>query len=262
MPLMPGVFLRKKKDGTIQYRSSITHKNKHISLGSFSTEADAHNAYLEAKYILSTSDIDLKCFNPQEHVLSFDKWVSLYNFAKHNMYLKTPILLKDHFFLYYYSPEIVLKFDVDDLFYFSNHKIMKRGGHLFVSDYGMQVNILSRYGIKNYAVLDRDYKFVNGDIYDFRYANIKVINKYYGVQKITVNGFSKYLATIHINGNYKIGTYETEIEAAIAYNKAVDLLRQKGINRNYFTNYIIELNEITYASKYHKIRISKSIRDL
>lgn len=37
---------------------------------------------------------------------------------------------------------------------------MRRGGHLFVADYGMQVNILNRYGIKNYAVKDKDYIFV------------------------------------------------------------------------------------------------------
>ena len=33
-----GVYTAYKKDGTVYYRSSITHKNKHISLGSFSSE--------------------------------------------------------------------------------------------------------------------------------------------------------------------------------------------------------------------------------
>ena len=34
--------------------------------------------------------------------------------------------------IYYYSKSCHFKFDVDDLFYYSNHKIMKRGSHLFV----------------------------------------------------------------------------------------------------------------------------------
>lgn len=261
MPLLPGVFSTTRKDGTVVFRSSITYLNKHISLGTFKAEKDAHHAYLEAKYILSHPDLNLKMFHNEPRTLSFDKWVCLYNFSTHKIYLKTPILLRDHYFLYFLSPDDVLKFDVDDLFYYSTHKIMKRGGHLFVADYGMQVNILSRYGIKNYAVIDRDYKFVNGDTNDFRYANIKIINKYYGVQKIQKNGLAKYIAVIHINGNYKIGTYDNEIDAAIAYNKAVDILNTKGINKKFLTNYITELDEITYASKYHKIRISKSIRN-
>ena len=29
---------------------------------------------------------------------------------------------------------------------------MKRGGHLFVAEYGMQTSVLSRYGIRSYAV--------------------------------------------------------------------------------------------------------------
>ena len=55
---------------------------------------------------------------------------------------------------------------------------MRRGGHLFVADYGMQVNIASRYGIKNFAVENRDYRFVNGNDHDFRYANIEILNTY------------------------------------------------------------------------------------
>ena len=44
---LPGAFKAQKKDGTIYYRSSITYKNKHISLGSFKTEEEASGAYLE-----------------------------------------------------------------------------------------------------------------------------------------------------------------------------------------------------------------------
>ena len=34
---------------------------------------------------------------------------------------------------YYLSPSHVLKFDPDDLFYYSSHKIMRRGNHYFVA---------------------------------------------------------------------------------------------------------------------------------
>ena len=53
--MKPGVYLAKKKDGTLYYRSSITYKNKHISLGSFDTEEQAHQTYLEANLLLTSA---------------------------------------------------------------------------------------------------------------------------------------------------------------------------------------------------------------
>ena len=52
---LPGAFKAQKKDGTIYYRSSITYKNKHISLGSYDTEHNAHLAYMCANELLSES---------------------------------------------------------------------------------------------------------------------------------------------------------------------------------------------------------------
>ena len=52
MTLLPGVYKAKKKDSSIYYRASITYRGKHISLGSFSDESDANQAYLDAKSIL------------------------------------------------------------------------------------------------------------------------------------------------------------------------------------------------------------------
>ena len=65
---------------------------------------------------------------------------------------------------------------------------------MFVSDYGMQYNILSRYGIKPYSVKDRDFKFANGDDTDLRYSNIILVNKYHGVSKEEKKGKVKYVA--------------------------------------------------------------------
>lgn len=256
-----GVYTTRKLDGSKSYRASITFQNKHISLGSFSTEESAHLAYCEAQELLYSDFLTYENYQSGTHNLSFSKYIILYNFKTSGFYFKTPILLKDNYFLYFLTYELVLKFDVDDLFYYSTHTISKRGSHLFVSDYGMQVNVLSRYGIKNFAVKDRDYRFINGDDTDFRYANIEIINKYIGVKKILRKGIYAYESIIHLNGNYKIGIYKTETEAAIAYNKAVDTLQKKGCKKNFSTNFIIEVDEIGYASLYNKVRISKKIRE-
>ena len=55
--MLAGVYKAKKKDGTVYYRSSITFSGKHISLGSFQTEQDAHRTYLLADRILHDSTL-------------------------------------------------------------------------------------------------------------------------------------------------------------------------------------------------------------
>ena len=70
-------------------------------------------------------------------------------------------------------------------------------------------------------------------------------------------GITKYRAVIHINGNFIIGTYSSEEKAAIAYNKAVDLAKNAGINRNFPENYIDTLSPKDYADIYTKIKVSK-----
>lgn len=259
--MKPGVFTAKKADGTLYYRSSFTYKNKHISLGSFPSEDAASMAYMEAVYLIDNKDINLSHYNKKKHFLNHKKWVSILNFRDNGLYFKTPIYLKKNYFEYWLDIDNTLKFDVDDLFYYSTHSIMKRGGHLFVSDYGMQVNILNRYGIKNFAVSGKDYRFVNGDSCDFRYINIDIINRYNGVTRFTHKGLYIYTARIHINGDYIIGRYSSEEDAAIAYNKAVDILKSKGLNISFQKNYIEKMDSIQYASRYNSIKISKKLRD-
>jgi len=257
--MLPGVYSASKKNGDSYYRASITYKGKHISLGSFSGENEANQAYLLAGEVLSdTSGWNIQNY-PSPCILSFHKWVVLQNIRDHHMYFKNPIYLKKRYFIYHIDINTSLKFDVDDLFYYAHRKILKRGGHLFVSDYGMQVNILSRYGIKNYAVPARDYVFINGDDTDFRYGNIEIINRFYGVSKTYWKKHPVYLAKIHINGDYLIGRYQSETEAAIAYNKAVLVLQDAGLKKKFPQNYIEGVDEITYASNYQRIRISKKL---
>ena len=59
--MQTGVYSAQKKDGTVYYRANITYQTKHISLGSFSSEEDAHSAYLEACNLLG---------NEAEHFLT------------------------------------------------------------------------------------------------------------------------------------------------------------------------------------------------
>lgn len=269
-----GIYTTTKKDGSIWYRVSITYKNKHISLGGFASYAAASASYNEARHVLY-DDKTYAClqqnplspmqptlnYNPNSP-LAFHKWIVLINYRDNDIYIKTPIYLYKKYFLYFLSPKRVLKFDITDLFYYSNHTILARNGYLFVNDYGMQTNILSRYGIRNHSVCGRDYVFVNGDPDDFRYGNLRIINRYYGVQTFTKDGKTLYKVKIHLAGDYVVGIYENENEAAIAYNKAAQILRDKGLGRNYTSNYIEGISKIEYAKIYASIKISKRIREI
>lgn len=256
-----GVFIARKKDNSIYYRTSITYKGKHISLGSFDLEEAACKCYDSAWEVLNNPQITLEDFS-SKYEIPFPKWVVLINFRDNGLYCSNPIYLKTSFFNYYLSPNKVLKFDKDDLFYYSSHKIMARGNHLFVADYGIQTNVLTRYGIPSYGVLNRDYRFKNNDPLDFRYGNIEIINKYRGVSSVSENGKTLYHVKIHVNGYLKVGTYLTENEAAIAYNKAADELIRKGYSKNFATNYIVDLSPKEYAEIYSKIKISPGIMNL
>lgn len=274
--MLPGVSLAKKKDGTAYYRSSITRKNKHISLGSFDNPEDAHAAYQEAERIMDgegTLDglLEASAAEPPERAwaegslcvkrLVFDKCVILLNYRDNGMYLSNPIYVRKNYFSYYLSAEDELKFDKDDLFYYGQHRIMRRKGHLFVNDYGMQVTIMSRFGLKSHAVCGRDYVFANGDSTDLRYSNVIVINKYHGVAVYYQGGKKRYRVRIHTKGNYTVGSYSSEEMAAVAYNKAVDLAKNHGIVRNFPQNYIENLSAREYVDLYENVKISSKYMD-
>ena len=192
MKMLPGVYKSAKKDGSISYRASITFRSKHISLGSFKSEEQAHYAYLDAAEIINNSNI----FTPDNYsaslckMLPFSKWVVLNNFKNNGIYIKTPIYLRKTFFNYYISEHDVLTFDADDLFYYSDHSIL-------------------------------------------RYENIEILNPYQGVTIERKSEKTCYVTRIHINGNFTAGRYPSIEEAAIAYNKAADLLEKKGVTKKF-----------------------------
>jgi hypothetical protein len=257
-PMPEGVFRAVRKDGTVYYRASLTCRRKHISLGSFATPEEAHKAYLEGRLILE-SRVGLKEYPAKDSgvtsVLPYEKWVVLVNFKTSGMYIGNPILLGQRLFYYHLSPEEVLTFDFDDLFYYSSHKIMKRGGHLFVSDYGSQIRVGARYGIKAYAVEGRDYRFLNGDRYDYRRENLDILNTYHGVERIG----SSYAVKIHHKGYLPVGAYASALEAAIAYNKAIDILQSGGIGKAYLPNEPDDLSPRVYAEIYTSLEIAPGI---
>lgn len=258
MGLLPGISTAYRADGSRCYRASVTYNSRHISLGSFDTPEMGSGAYQEARNLLNGPRQSVETYRP-ESCLPFVKYVCLVNLRNNGVYIKTPIYLYPDYFLYYLSPDTALKFDRDDLFFYSSHSIQQKGGYLFICHYGSQYGILSRYGIRQFAVEGRDYIFMNGDNRDYRYQNIKVINHFMGVCQKQKHGMAVYTASIHINGNYIIGRYPTEEEAAIAYNKAADILAERGFPRQYVRNYISRLSQEEYKNCYQNIRISPKL---
>lgn len=255
-----GVYQDTKKDGSLNYRASLTKDNKHISLGSYGSLKDANAAYNYGKKLLS-SNISVNDY-PKDCPLSFEKFVVLCNLRDNNIYISNPIYLEKRYFSYHYSPTEVYKFDMDDLFYLSSHKLMKRGNHLFVADYGSQVSLLERLNIRSHAVEGRDYRLINSDPFDLRRENIEIVNRYFGVTREEKKLDAIYKASINIKGKFIIGRYSDEIEAAIAYNKAVDELKKKGCTKKYPQNFIEGISAREYASIYSNVEISSKITEL
>ena len=247
-----GIFFAKKKNGSEYYRVSVTSKGKHISLGSFEILDEALKCRKEADEILLSENLTIDDYD-NSYSLSFEKFVILINYRDNGIYIPNPIYLSTNLIYYYLDKDTVLKFDRDDLFYYSTHKICKRGNHLFCYEYGNQISINERYSIPAYAIIGKDYRFINNDIYDFRYSNIEIINRYHGVRKKIKDRKTVYEVKIHLNGYIKIGEFEDEITAAIAYNKAVDLLK-KNNSKDFIQNYP-ELNAKEYAAIYSGIQL-------
>ncbi len=250
-----GVFAAHKKDNSIYYRVSVTHHGKHISLGSFDSESAAADCYDFARNLLDGAPYSCGDYR-NEFPISFEKWIVLLNYRDNGLYFKTPIYLRPNYFQYFLTPERILIFDKDDLFFYASHKIMARGNHLFVSDYGMQINIMNRYDIMSYAVQGRDYDFANGNENDFRYSNLIIHNRYRGVRVRNTGDEILYDAYIHVVGMTKIGTYPSAEYAAIAYNKAIDVLSRTQLKRHFIPNYIETMSPKEYASIYTELKIN------
>lgn len=258
MPETKGVYKAVRKNGAVYYRVSITYKMKHISLGSFDDIDTACEVYNQARELLDSNEFHPDNYN-HDFKLPYHKFITLLNFRDNGIYFQTPIYLRKQYFEYHLDEDTVLKFDRDDLFFFAGHSICRRSDYLYYNDYGSQYKLLSRYGIKPFAVYGRDYIMINGDRHDYRYSNIHILNLYTGVQSSESKTGTIYTAVIHIKGNFIIGRYDNETDAAIAYNKAVDTLQKNGFKRNYSKNYIYDISEKEYLERYSSVKISNSI---
>ena len=254
-----GAYPAQKKDGTPYWRASVTHKGKHISLGSFDDETVAERAYREACVVLrgyaDKALPEISDYREGTCAMPFSKWVALINFRDNGIWCRGPIYLRKGYFEYYLSATEDYRFGPDDLFYYTHHTIQKRGGHLFVADYGMQVSVLSRYGVRPYSVPGRDHYFKNGDDHDYRPGNLVVVNRYMGVQQESRR--KNFVARINMGSGKTIvvGHYDTEEEVAIAYNKAVDVLKAAGSDRAYEKNYLDDVSPAKYIVLYNNIKI-------
>ena len=112
------------------------------------------------------------------------------------------------------------------------------------------------YGL-SYSVEGRDCRFINGDNLDFRRSNLEILNTYHGV--IPEKEGKGYIARIHTSGYTKVGTYDSALEAAIAYNKAVDIIK-KSSSKQYPENFIDEVSGKIYADIYNSLEINPNIR--
>lgn len=256
MELPRGVYISRKRNGNIYFRVSITYKGRHISLGSSDNLKTAASIYEEA-FLLKDSADGVDEFLSYDYI-SFDKYLTIINFRDNGVYFHNPIYLHQRYFSYFLDKDTELKFDTDDLFFYSQHRIQRRGGHLFVENYGTQMSLFSRYGIHPFAVENKDYRFKNGDLLDFRYENIEIVNHYLGVELIENTIPRKYRSFIHVNGYYNLGIFSSEDRAAIAFNKARSLLREKGRNKDTPANYIADMPEDEYRDIYERTELPEN----
>lgn len=241
------------KNDVTTYRVYFVANSKKIYLGAYKNEVTAQRVLEEAKTIMKAS-FGLHLMH--DFLLDYKKQVCLSNYRDYSVYIKNPIYLHDTYFTYYLSKDTFLIFDNKDLFYFSTSHIRKRGNYLYIQDSISQQNLLSRFGIPNHSVVGKDYIFRNGNTLDFRRENLQILNAYKGVSQKLYKGNTLYMTHIFTTKNILVGKYESEIEAAIAYNKAIDLLSKEHANYHFVPNTIAFLTQSEYDALYTKLKIS------
>lgn len=238
---------------TTKYKLYFVQDNKKIYLGIYPSLASAQQIELEAKALMAAPR-GLPSF--EDYQMDYKKVIVLCNLRDHKKYIRNPIYIYPEYFHYYLSKTCILTFDLKDLFYFSTYKIRQRGQYLYIQDSISQKSILSRFGILQHSVPGKDYIFKNKNCLDFRKENLQLINPYKGVRKRQRKGELFYTCTIYHDQNLTVGHYHSEIEAAIAYNKAIDLLLAQGIHKNFIPNTIPFLTQHEYTRIYDSIVLS------
>lgn len=239
---------------TIRYRVYYLHQSKKIYIGLYNDLEKATHAYDLASRLLN-NPIPLEACDDQ--IIDFKKCVSLINFRENGIYFNNPIYVYPTYFDYYFSVDCKYTFDLKDLFFLTHNKLCQRGNYLYVTLHSRQENLLRRFGILNHASEGKDYIFKNGNPSDFRRENLHLLNHYIGVSFGKKHGKPTYTSKILFNNYITIGHYDSELEAAIAYNKAVDLLASKCTDSKFIKNDIPYLTRSEYQSLYERIVLSK-----
>ncbi|ONI41596.1 hypothetical protein AN640_07890 [Candidatus Epulonipiscium fishelsonii] len=239
-------------NGKLYYQVNFFYKSKKIYLGRYSSIADAQITINEATDIVETM-----CSIKQAKytLLSFNKVVILINLRDNGTYFKNPIYLYEDYFGYYISSDIELLFDLIHLFFFATYKIYKRGNLFYTQHTFTQSSILNRLGIVPSSRINIDYKFKNNNPFDFRSDNLEVLKRYYGVSAIEKGEKTLYQARISKPNTIIIGIFESEIKAAIAYNKAVDYLKSVGMQYKLNSNVIFYITKKEYDIIYDEIEL-------
>ncbi len=239
-----------------EFRVYFLYQRHKIYLGSFPSLEDANRILQEAEALMY---LPAGPPNFLDISLNYKKVVCLCNLRDYSKFIKNPIYLFPTYFTYYLSKDIILLFDLKDLFFFSTYKIYKRGSYLYTQDHISQQNILSRFGIQNHSILGKDYYFKNHNPYDFRRENLIIINPYKGVTKKEKGNQTIFVTTIYTTKTIVLGHYSSQIEAAIAYNKGIDLLQAHGIEKDFVPNEIPFLTKSEYEQIYAQISISPTL---
>ena len=102
-----------------------------------------------------------------------------------------------------------------------------------------------------YAVIPLKEKITFSGIMTNTISDMKMCVEYKRVSQ-TVKTDGPFQSRIHINGDFIIGTYGTEYEAAIAYNKAADML-EPVFPVSYTRNYIEDISHTHVHMRIGKI---------
>lgn len=232
-------------------------KRKKIYIGIFESEETAQSAYAYCHQLLHTNVLP-QPFLPQ--YITFKKYITLINLRDHGVWINQPIYLYDTYFQYFLSANLILTFDLKDLFFFSTSKIYKRGNYLFTTNRHSQCSILTRFGLPAKSIYGRDYLFANKNRYDFRRSNLIILNHYRGVSCKEKHGQLLYTTKIYHGRSLLVGHYDSEVVAAIAYNKAFDTLIALGVFRDYTPNTIPYLTQSEYQSIYNQISLTPRLK--
>ncbi|MGL4798730.1 MAG: hypothetical protein ACRCWY_04925 [Cellulosilyticaceae bacterium] len=250
-------YIYPKQSGTLlKYRVYYMYQSKKIYIGLYETEKDAQDAYALVDTLMQ-GNFSLDDY-PHSPLLSYQKFISLANFKNNGKYFNTPIYIEPPHFKYFLDEQLYLLFDMRDLLFIANYRIHLKGNYLYLTIGIRQENLLKRFGIPNHATYGTDYICLNGNRYDLRRSNLSILNHYHGVQVEQRYNVTTYVTRIFLKTYLVVGHYETEMLAAIAYNKAVDLVASTS-SSTYEKNEFPFLTRHEYTQLYEKLRVSKRL---